>query len=179
MADIFDVIADPTRRDLLTALRDSTASADRPGGEISVGQLVEKLGLTQPTVSKHLRVLRDHGLVSVREEGQHRYYSLDPAPLEQCEDWLVPFLGADLRKESPEDAAGSTVFTAWSGAQLPEPLRRAAESLPTPSDAGAAVGRVAAAASFQAKTALQDASQGVERRVIDPLRKRLGRKDGD
>jgi DNA-binding transcriptional ArsR family regulator len=174
MADIFDVIADPTRRDLLAALLDRSASGGRDG-EISVGELVEKLSLTQPTVSKHLKVLRDHGLVSVREEGQHRYYRLDPSPLEQLEDWLLPFVDDGL----PVDAAGSTVFAAWSGAQLPEPLRRAAEALPTPSDAGTAVGRAAAAASFQAKNVFQDASQEVERRVIEPLRKKLVRKDAD
>lgn len=178
MADIFDVIADPTRRDLLTALLERSADGQH-GGEISVGELVEKLGLTQPTVSKHLKVLRDHRLVSVREEGQHRYYSLDSAPLDELEDWLIPFLSADLTDAFPVDVAGSTVFAAWSGAQLPEPLRRAADALPTPSDAGTAVGRVAAAASFQAKNAIQDASQEVERRVIEPIRKKLVRKDAD
>ncbi|CAN5236638.1 hypothetical protein BH09ACT3_BH09ACT3_04310 [soil metagenome] len=178
MADIFDVIADPTRRDLLTALLER--SIDRQhGGELSVGELVDKLGLTQPTVSKHLKVLRDHGLVSVRDEGQHRYYSLDSAPFDELEDWLIPFLSADVHDGIPVDASGSTVFAAWSGAQLPEPLRRAAEALPTPADAGTAVGRVAAAASFQARNAMKDASQEVERRVIEPIRKKLVRKDAD
>ncbi|MDQ1578812.1 MAG: ArsR family transcriptional regulator, arsenate/arsenite/antimonite-responsive transcriptional, partial [Microbacteriaceae bacterium] len=74
MADIFDVIADPTRRDLLQVLLErytaSEVDADVAGaGEISVGEIVEKMGLSQPTVSKHLKVLRDHGLVHVREEG--------------------------------------------------------------------------------------------------------------
>jgi ArsR family transcriptional regulator, arsenate/arsenite/antimonite-responsive transcriptional repressor len=168
MADIFDVVADPTRRDLLQVLLErytaSEVDADVPGaGEISVGEIVEKMGLSQPTVSKHLKVLRDHGLVHVREEGQHRYYRLDPAPLEDLEDWLVPFLGADF---DDTDVAGSAVFAAWSGVQVPAPLRRAAESLQHPGEAGTAIGRVAA-----------DASHGVERRVINPIKKKLGRKD--
>lgn len=160
MADIFDVIADATRRDLLQALLERYMAAEPAGGEISVGELVDKLGLSQPTVSKHLRVLRENGLVSVREEGQHRYYSLDASPLEDLEDWLIPFLSADF--DDGADAAASTVFAAWSGAQLPEPLRRAAETLQHPAPAGNAVGRAAAAASHE-----------VERRVIDPIKKRL------
>lgn len=79
MADIFDVVADPTRRDLLRVLLDRRAVPEAPTGEISVSELVQTLGISQPTVSKHLRVLRDSGLVSVREEGQHRYYRLEPA----------------------------------------------------------------------------------------------------
>lgn len=89
MADIFDVIADGTRRDILQLLL-----ARRQGGQngTSVSQIVSSLGVSQPTVSKHLKVLRDSDLVSVREEGQHRYYSLSPAPLDAVDDWLVPFL---------------------------------------------------------------------------------------
>jgi ArsR family transcriptional regulator len=124
MADIFDVVADATRRDLLQVLLDRYTESDSPNGEISVGEIVDKLGLSQPTVSKHLKVLRDHDLVTVREEGQHRYYSLDTSPLEDLEDWLIPFLSADF--DAGLDG-GSTVFAAWSGVQVPEPFRRAAE----------------------------------------------------
>ena len=88
MADIFDVIADGTRRDILQLLRERGAGGDRG---TSVSQIVAELGVSQPTVSKHLKVLRDAELVSVREEGQHRYYSLSPAPLDEVDDWLVPF----------------------------------------------------------------------------------------
>ncbi|HEY0258315.1 MAG TPA: metalloregulator ArsR/SmtB family transcription factor [Lacisediminihabitans sp.] len=175
MADIFDVIADATRRDLLQVLLERYVSTDSEAGEISVGEIVEKLGISQPTVSKHLRVLRDHGLVTVREEGQHRFYCIDTSPLEDLEDWLIPFLSADF--EGVPDSS-STVFAAWSGVAVPEPIRRAAETLQSPSEAGAAVGRAAAAASFQARNALQDASHEVERRVIEPLKKRLSRKEG-
>jgi ArsR family transcriptional regulator len=174
MADIFDVVADPTRRDLLQVLLDRYVSPDSDSGEISVGEIVDKLGLSQPTVSKHLKVLRDHGLVRVREEGQHRYYSLDSTPLEELEDWLIPFLSADFEFA---DDGGSAVFAAWSGAQLSAPLRRAAETLQHPADAGAAVGRAAAGASFQAITVIQDASHEVERRVLEPIKKKLGKRD--
>ncbi len=132
MADIFDVISDPTRREVLGALLDQYVSTESETGELSVGELVDRLGLTQPTVSKHLRVLRDHGVVTVREEGQHRYYRLDATPLEVVEDWLIPFLSADFDTADFADAddadGGSTVFAAWSGVDVGEELgRRAAE----------------------------------------------------
>ena len=94
MADLFDVLAEPTRRDLLQLLRERAngllqgAESDAHSNEMSVGEMVERLGITQPTVSKHLKVLREHGLVHVREDGQHRYYSLVPEPLRDVEDWL-------------------------------------------------------------------------------------------
>jgi DNA-binding transcriptional ArsR family regulator len=95
MADIFDVIADPTRRDILRVLLDRHTDAVHSVGEISVSEIVATLELSQPTVSKHLKVLREAGLVSVREEGQHRYYRLDAGPLEAVEDWVIPFTASD------------------------------------------------------------------------------------
>lgn len=92
MADIFDVIADGTRRDILRLLLDRATAGERG---TSVSHIVSELGASQPTVSKHLKVLREAHLVSVREEGQHRYYSLSAAPLDEVDDWLVPFLGED------------------------------------------------------------------------------------
>lgn len=92
MADIFDVVADSTRRDILAVLRQRRSADTDRLGEISVGEIVSTLGLSQPTVSKHLKVLREAGLVNVREEGQHRYYRLDKHPLEGLADWLNPFL---------------------------------------------------------------------------------------
>lgn len=111
MADIFGVIADATRRDILRLLLDRSASTD---GGTSVSHIVGELGVSQPTVSKHLKVLRDNDLVTVREEGQHRYYSLAPAPLDEVDAWLVPFLAED------EDAAELV-------ASLPEPAVHAAD----------------------------------------------------
>ena len=83
MADVFDVVADPTRRDIVRLLHDQPGS-----GEMSVGELVEALGITQPTVSKHLKVLREGGLVGVREEGQHRFYHFAPAALADLGSWM-------------------------------------------------------------------------------------------
>ena len=100
MADIFDVVADPTRRDILGVLLDRETSVPESGGEISVGEIVTALGVSQPTVSKHLKVLRESGLVAVREEGQHRYYRLDRAPLERLEDWLIPFVSTDAATDA-------------------------------------------------------------------------------
>ncbi len=87
MADIFDVIADGTRRDILQLLLDRSSAGE---SGTSVSQIVHELGVSQPTVSKHLKVLREAHLVSVREEGQHRYYSLSSAPLDEVDDWLMP-----------------------------------------------------------------------------------------
>ena len=84
MSDLFDVLSDETRRDIVGLL----ATEHKRSRELSVGQLVEALGITQPTVSKHLKVLRESGLVSVREEGQHRYYRLDASALAPVRSWL-------------------------------------------------------------------------------------------
>ncbi len=98
MADIFDVIADGTRRDILQLLRER-AIANEHG--TSVSHIVSELGVSQPTVSKHLKVLREAELVSVREEGQHRYYSLSTAPLDVVDDWLIPFFDEVLMEQTP------------------------------------------------------------------------------
>ncbi|SFR68976.1 transcriptional regulator, ArsR family [Agromyces sp. CF514] len=100
MADIFDVVADATRRDILAVLLERESVSPESNGEISVSEIVASLGLSQPTVSKHLKVLREAGLVSVREEGQHRYYRLDRAPLETLEDWLIPFTSSDAAADA-------------------------------------------------------------------------------
>jgi DNA-binding transcriptional ArsR family regulator len=79
---VFDVIAEPSRREILDLLGPS---------ERSVGELVEGLGLSQPAVSKHLRVLRDAGLVEVRGDAQRRLYRVRPEPLRALDEWLTPF----------------------------------------------------------------------------------------
>ena len=75
-------LADPHRRSVLTLLR------QRPH---AVGELVDALRLTQPATSKHLRVLREAGLVRVLPEAQRRIYALDPAPLAELDAWLAPY----------------------------------------------------------------------------------------
>ena len=81
-ADTFNAVAEPRRRAILDALGD---------GERSVNDLVADLGLAQPQVSKHLRVLREAGLVRVRREAQFRRYELRPEPLLEIEAWLAPY----------------------------------------------------------------------------------------
>lgn len=95
MPDIFGVIADSTRRDILGVLLERLGD----DAEISVSEIVAELEISQPTVSKHLKVLREAELVTVREEGQHRYYTLNPEPLEMVEDFVIPFLSAGFDTE--------------------------------------------------------------------------------
>jgi DNA-binding transcriptional ArsR family regulator len=104
--DVFAVIAEGTRRQILKHLRD---------GDKAVGELVVELQVSQPTVSKHLKVLREAGLVSMRAQGQKRYYSLDTAPLGLVRDWLADF---DPRAAQPGDiepAGGSAAAGADAG----------------------------------------------------------------
>lgn len=98
MADIFEVIADPTRRKILEAL----LAAQAAGTELQVNDLVKQTKLGQPAVSKHLKILRDAKLVAAREDGQKRFYSVTPEPLEDVEDWLINFLSLGFDAESEE-----------------------------------------------------------------------------
>ena len=82
MSTLFDVIADPSRRRVLDLLRDD---------ERTVTELVDSLDMSQPAVSKHLRVLRDAGLVEARVDAQRRIYSLRPEPLAELDAWLAPY----------------------------------------------------------------------------------------
>jgi DNA-binding transcriptional ArsR family regulator len=78
----FEVLAEPTRRQILDLLQPS---------ERSVNDLVAQLGISQPGVSKHLKVLRDAGLVEVRADAQRRFYRLRAAPLAEIDAWLAPY----------------------------------------------------------------------------------------
>jgi DNA-binding transcriptional ArsR family regulator len=78
----FDVLADPSRRRILDLLLE---------GPRAVGELVEGVGLSQPGTSRHLRVLRDAGLVEARKEAQRRVYELRPEPLAEVAAWLEPY----------------------------------------------------------------------------------------
>jgi DNA-binding transcriptional ArsR family regulator len=79
---VFSIVAEPSRRQILDLLGDT----ERP-----VGELVDRLGLSQPAVSKHLRVLREAGLVEVRGDAQRRLYSVRPEPLRAIYEWLAPY----------------------------------------------------------------------------------------
>lgn len=82
MSNTFDLLAEPTRRRLLDALRE---------GECSVGALVARMKMSQPAVSKQLRVLREAGLAEVRQDGQRRMYRLNAERLREVDSWLQPF----------------------------------------------------------------------------------------
>ncbi|MBN9169106.1 MAG: helix-turn-helix transcriptional regulator [Microbacterium sp.] len=128
LATTLKALADPARLRLLSIV------AASEGAEACVCDLIEPIGLSQPTVSKHLKVLREAELVSVREEGQHRYYSLSPEPLDEVDDWIVPFLAAD------EDVAALTTASS-----LPDSAAHAAD----------VVGRAAASAKHALENALR------------------------
>ena len=82
MIATFELLAEPTRRRILDLLRE---------GERPVGELVQRLRMSQPSVSKHLRVLRDSGLVDVRIDAQRRFYRLRPDPLREVDAWIEPY----------------------------------------------------------------------------------------
>jgi DNA-binding transcriptional ArsR family regulator len=82
MISTFDVLAEPTRRRILDLIRDD----ERP-----VNELVAKLDISQPGVSKHLRVLREAGLVEVRTDAQRRLYRVRAEPLAEIDAWLAPY----------------------------------------------------------------------------------------
>jgi len=79
---VFEIIAEPNRRAILSLLAAS---------QQSVGEIERQLGMPQPTVSKHLRVLRDAGFVEATVDAQRRLYRLRPEPFQEVEAWLAPF----------------------------------------------------------------------------------------
>ena len=184
MADIFEAIADSTRRQLLETLLSSHLAGG--SGELTVTELVEKTGLGQPTVSKHLKTLREVGLVAAREDGQKRFYSVTPDPLEEIEDWMINFLslGFDAEAEEGDELAQNlsvagerighwiTDKAEWLTAQL----KTRAEELDLEFDAkdlGRRLGRKLADAKTEAKHSAKDfekiARQKVEE-VVDDVR---------
>jgi DNA-binding transcriptional ArsR family regulator len=82
MESVFEIIAEPNRRAILGLLLSS---------EQSVGEIERQLRMSQPMVSKHLRVLRDAGFVESTVDAQRRFYRLKPEPLQELDDWLDPF----------------------------------------------------------------------------------------
>lgn len=171
MADIFSVIADSTRREILGVLLSRRGST----GEASVGEIVDIIGVAQPTVSKHLRTLRDAGLVVVREDGQHRRYALDPTPLDIVDDWLMPFVFAG-EEAHPDGGLGAAAFAAWAGANVSfksaagqartaaeHAITRASEVVQHPAPLGETLGRRAAEAAHEARSR----AHGVQERIQD------------
>lgn len=133
--DVFAVIAEATRRDILVSLR---------SGDKAVGELVEELDASQPTISKHLKVLREADLVSMRAQGQKRYYALNPKPLAGVASWLETF-----------DVGPRAAVVSSPAAQiLEEKTEQAAEA------AASAPSPVAAAAGMARPAAVPGASEG-------------------
>ena len=87
---VFEVLAEPNRRRILDLLLDR--------GELPVGELVAALDISQPAVSKHLRILREAGLVEVRADGQRRLYRTRTEPLREIDEWLTPYRQAWSRR---------------------------------------------------------------------------------
>ncbi|MCT9626216.1 winged helix-turn-helix transcriptional regulator [Pseudarthrobacter equi] len=131
--DVFAVIAESTRREILVSLCN---------GDKAVGELVEELAASQPTISKHLKVLREAQLVSMRAQGQKRYYALNRKPLEGVANWLGMFdVGAPATVPEAATATEATANTKPAGPAADKPT--AATAAPEP----------AAAESVQAKSA--------------------------
>jgi DNA-binding transcriptional ArsR family regulator len=82
MLSTFEIVAEPSRRKILDLLREKGRA---------VNDLVDELGLAQPAVSKHLRVLRDAGLVTAEVDGPRRLYHLNAAPLRELDAWVAPY----------------------------------------------------------------------------------------
>ena len=80
----FEALAEPTRRRIVELLAD---------GERSAGDIASHFSTSRPGISRHLRVLHEHGLVATRSEGTRRLYALDPAPLEEVDEWLERYRG--------------------------------------------------------------------------------------
>ncbi|WP_223913625.1 helix-turn-helix transcriptional regulator [Arthrobacter sp. NicSoilC12] len=115
--DVFAVIAEATRRDILIALRK---------GDKAVGELVQELEASQPTISKHLKVLREADLVSMRAQGQKRYYTLNPKPLTGIATWLQAFdvgpaAAADAAVALHPEAGPAAVPEGLAAAAVPQP----------------------------------------------------------
>jgi DNA-binding transcriptional ArsR family regulator len=82
--DVYEALADPTRRQIVTLLAT---------GERSAGDLAERFPIAGPSVSRHLKVLRESGLITYRREATSRFYRLEPAPLDEVRQWMDAQLG--------------------------------------------------------------------------------------
>src|SRR5260370_41075018 len=115
---MLEVLVEPHGRRIRDRLR---------GGEQTVGDLVSELGLSQPGVSKHLRVLRRAGLVEVRADGQRRRYRLRTEPLREIDEWLAPSRAARNRRLGPPGAP-----LGGQGGGGESPLRQTGPCTPSP-----------------------------------------------
>jgi DNA-binding transcriptional ArsR family regulator len=112
--DVFQVLADPTRRRIVSLLR---------AGEQQVGDVVEQVGINQSGVSRHLRILSESGFVSMRPDGQRRLYALKPGPFRELDAWIGPY--RDLW-EARLDRFGAALEKKRSAPRSPDPPVREA-----------------------------------------------------
>jgi DNA-binding transcriptional ArsR family regulator len=172
--DVFAVIAEGTRREILGSLR---------SGDKAVGELVEELAVSQPTVSKHLKVLREAGLVSMRAQGQKRFYSLDTAPLDRVADWLAGFNPAPAAVPPQAPAQAAVPPQPQTQAQAPVPVPAPA-AVPAPAPAPAAAYATAGPAPVPpsslspAVTAPATMAGAVEAPADDRVQQQIGRTVG-
>jgi len=179
MPDIFEVIADPTRRKILEAL----LAAQVAGSELQVNDLVKQTKLGQPAVSKHLKILRDAKLVAAREDGQKRFYSVTPEPLEDVEDWLINFLSLGFDAEAEEDLSdvlgnageklGSwlTERASWLSAQVQAKVKELDLDV-DPKDLGRQLGRKLAEAKVETEKSAREFEK-VARQKLDEVVKEV------
>jgi ArsR family transcriptional regulator len=146
---------------------------------------VERTGIGQPTVSKHLKTLREVGLVAAREEGQKRFYSVTPEPLEAIEDWMINFLSLGFDSDLEEDDLAHNLSNAgerlghWITERsgfLTEALRQRVEELDIdvdPKDLGRRLGRKLAETKIETEKSVKEfekiARQKVEE-VVDEVK---------
>ncbi|WP_445153499.1 ArsR/SmtB family transcription factor [Arthrobacter sp. Hor0625] len=149
--DVFAVIAEATRRDILVSLRQ---------GDKAVGELVQELEASQPTISKHLKVLREADLVSMRAQGQKRYYALNPKPLAGVASWLQTFDVGRPADAAPAPAA-SAVPAAASAASAPETL---ADAVTAAEPAAPLLPEAAAGSTLSPAVAIPVGTAGEDRR---------------
>ena len=153
MADIYTAIADSTRREILSLLLERGGA-----GEITAADLAELTGVTLPTVTKHLGVLREQGFVRVREEGRLKYFCLELAPFDALQTWLRPFVGTEYGDEvavAAVDANEVAVFAAWAG-----------------TDMASTIGRTLADRRYQARSAFHGAQERVSNALPDVVTRR-------
>lgn len=130
-SDVFSVIADPTRRRIVRILAEQTHT---------VGAVVEKLGMSQPTISKHLKVLRDADVVSVTVEGQRRLYSLNPDVFATVTEWInetVQIARQSNEAHAPVALPGGVTASASDKTAAEKPVEKTSEkSAPKPEATG-------------------------------------------
>ncbi len=160
---VFALISDDTRREILTVLRTHALSGDAESG-VSVGEIVEKLGLSQPTVSKHLKALREGELVSVREVGQHRYYSLSAKPLNEVAKWVAPFVASNVLEDAKGAAKKAGKATSGAAEEVLGSERY--------EQVAASVGKIGADVSH----AFDVAVGAVTEKVVDPIKRTFSRR---